>query len=191
MADITTFPIPAQILDPADYPEFVGPKGDQGAPGPQGVKGDPGDITSSGSATDGQVLTADGAGGVAWEDPAGGDLTPIAEYTETGATLTFVAESTGDIEIPLDGKVYQLTITGDCSLVTGTAPTAPECGSTVVYVEIDTATPPVISLDAVWHWPDSVVTDLPTADNAKAELVLNSTPQGWVIARVTELGVPA
>jgi hypothetical protein len=55
---------------------------------------------------------------------------------------------------------------------------------------IDTATPPVIALDASWNWPDSTVTDLPTADESRAELVLNSTPQGWVIARATPIGVP-
>jgi hypothetical protein len=118
------------------------------------------------------------------------DFTPIPSYTETGATLTFVAEASGDIEIPCDGKVYQLTITGDCSLVTGTVPTAPECGSTLVYVLIDTETPPVIATDATWNWPDSTATDLPTADEARAELVLNTSPQGWVVARVTEIGVP-
>lgn len=40
------------------------------------------DLHGSGTATDGQVLTADGAGGAAWEDPAGGamaldDLTDV------------------------------------------------------------------------------------------------------------------
>jgi hypothetical protein len=158
-----------------------GPAGADGAPGAQGEPGPAG--------PQGEV------GPQGPEGPAGPQgeqgLTPIPEYTETGATLTFVAEGDGDIEIPLDGRVYQLTITGDCSLVTGTAPTAPECGSAVVYIEIDTATPPVIAIDATWHWPDATVTDLPTADNAKAELILNSTPQSWVIARVTELGVPA
>lgn len=118
-------------------------------------------------------------------------LEPIAAYTETGATLTFVAEASGDIAIPCDGKVYQLTITGDCSLVTGAVPVAPECGSTIVYVLIDTATPPVIAIDATWNWPDATAVDLPTADTSRAELVLNTTPQGWVIARVTEIGVPA
>jgi hypothetical protein len=116
---------------------------------------------------------------------------PMRAYTETGATLTFVAEASGDIEVPLDGKVYSLTITGDCSIVTGPSPTAPKCGSAMVYMDIDTATPPVIAIDGTWCWPDAAVTDIPTADGAMAELVLNSTPQGLVVARVTELGVPA
>ena len=123
---------------------------------------------------------------------AGSALQPlIVAYTETGATLAFVAEASGDIEIPGDGKVYALTITGDCSLVTGTWPTAPECANVTVAIEIDTATEPVIALDAAWHWAGSSVTAIPTADNAKAILQLASYPQGWIEASVREIGVPA
>lgn len=55
MADITTFPIPTEVLDPANYPEFIGPTGATGATGPQGDTGPAG---------------ADGADGVGV--PAGG-----------------------------------------------------------------------------------------------------------------------
>jgi hypothetical protein len=115
----------------------------------------------------------------------------ITTYTETGATLTFVAELSGDIEIPGDGKVYALTITGDCSLVTGAWPTAPECANVTVAIALDAAVAPVIALDATWHWSGSSVTEIPTADNAKAILQLASTPQGWIEASVREIGVPA
>ena len=33
MVDIVAFPIPTEVLDPADYPEFVGPAGETGAAG--------------------------------------------------------------------------------------------------------------------------------------------------------------
>ena len=115
----------------------------------------------------------------------------ITSYLETGAALTFVADASGDIEIPGDGKVYALTITGDCSLVTGAWPTAPECANVTVAIEIDAATEPVIALDADWHWAGSSVTEIPTADNAKAILQLASYPQGWIEASVREIGVPA
>jgi hypothetical protein len=115
----------------------------------------------------------------------------ITSYRETGATLTFVAEASGDIEIPGDGKVYALTITGDCSLVTGTWPTAPECANVTVAIEIDTATEPVIALDATWNWAGSTVTAIPTEDEARCILQLASTPQGWIEASVREIGVPA
>lgn len=62
-----------------------GPKGDTGDPGPKGDTGDPGDITSSGDATDGQVLTADGEGGVAWEDPAA-TITVVDALNSTSST---------------------------------------------------------------------------------------------------------
>ncbi|NCA72635.1 MAG: hypothetical protein EOM91_21780, partial [Sphingobacteriia bacterium] len=177
MVDLVTFPIPTKVLDPADYPEFVGPatewqatathlqarpvggdtwvdvvalddiKGADGATGAQGDPGADGRTILSGSGAPADALGANGdyyldiaatliygpkaAGawpaGVLLKGPAGAsDLLPIASYTETGATLAFVAEADGDIEIPCDGKVYQLTITGDCSLVTGTVPTPTE-----------------------------------------------------------------
>jgi hypothetical protein len=118
----------------------------------------------------------------------------IASYTETGSTLAFVAEASGDIEIPGDGKVYQLTITDDCSLVTGTWPTAPECANTQVYILIDRADPgvaPVISLDANWNWTDKTVVPIPTEDGALSVLQLASSPWGWIEASVRTIGVPS
>jgi hypothetical protein len=119
------------------------------------------------------------------------DFAPIETYTETGATLTFVAESSGDIEIPGDGKVYSLTITGDCSLVTGDWPTAPECANVTVAILIDIATPPVIAIEARWTWAGSSVEAIPTEDCASGNLQLASYPQGWIEASVREIGVPA
>jgi hypothetical protein len=52
MTDILSFPIPTEVLDPENYPEFKGEKGDPGSPGAkgdtgdQGPKGDPGDVSS-------------------------------------------------------------------------------------------------------------------------------------------------
>lgn len=172
MADFAAFPIPNKVLDPAEYPEFKGETGDTGPAGPQGEIG------------------PQGPQGVPGQDGAA-TLTPMAAYTETGATLAFVAEAFGDIEIPCDGKVYQLTITGNCSLVTGTVPTAPECSVATVAVLIDTETPPVIALDAAWHWTDSTAVHLPTADESKAVLTLQTYPQGWVEAHVRTIGVPS
>lgn len=115
----------------------------------------------------------------------------ITEYTETGATLDFVAAATDDIEIDGDGTVSALTITGDCNLVTGAWPTPPECAIKTVAILIDTATPPVIALDAAWHWSGSSVESIPTADGARCILQLASYPQGWIEASVREIGVPA
>jgi hypothetical protein len=48
MSEITQFPIPTEVLDPANYPEFVGPQGakgdtgDTGATGATGPQGEPG-----------------------------------------------------------------------------------------------------------------------------------------------------
>ena len=55
MADITEFPIPTEVLDPANYPEFIGPTGDTGPAGPQGDPGPAGVGVPAGGTT-GQVL---------------------------------------------------------------------------------------------------------------------------------------
>ena len=58
MADITAFPIPTEVLDPANYPEFVGPigpAGPQGETGPAGPAGADGVGVPAGGTT-GQVL---------------------------------------------------------------------------------------------------------------------------------------
>lgn len=46
--------------------------------------GDDADTLGSGDATDGWVLTADGAGGAAWEAPAGSATTNVQEFTSSG-----------------------------------------------------------------------------------------------------------
>lgn len=64
---------------------------------------------TSGAATDGQVLTADGAGGVAWEDAGGGGgWVPIQTQTVSSAV------SSVDFTSGIDGtyKAYAVKVTG-------------------------------------------------------------------------------
>jgi hypothetical protein len=58
MTDITTFPIPTALLDPAEYPEFVGAKGDQGD---QGLPGDQGPQGPAGTIENGMTVVNHGA----------------------------------------------------------------------------------------------------------------------------------
>jgi len=105
MADITTFPIPTEVLDPANYPEFVGPTGPEGPEGPVGPKGDTGDIFTDGST--------------------------IPGYSETGNTLTSVSEA---LTIPLDGKVHTCTLTEDVT-VTFSLPASGRGSCTVNFIQ--------------------------------------------------------
>lgn len=181
MADIVEFPIPTEELDPANYPELVGP---------------------AGPATEWQAsathLQARPVGGDTWTDvvalseirgPEGEvDFTPIPEYTETGATLEPLG---GVLTLPLDGRVRGLTLTGDLTGVVLVAPEPPVCASVVCYVLQDAAGGHLFPIPAAWHWPDSTVTDIAPEPGALTELILNTTPTGLVIARATVLGVPA
>ena len=55
MADITEFPIQTEVLDPANYPEFVGPTGETGPQGAQGPQGEPG---SDATVTSANIIAA-------------------------------------------------------------------------------------------------------------------------------------
>lgn len=88
-----------KAFDPADYVE----------------PGDDADTLGSGAATDGQVLTADGAGGAGWEDAAGGGgLVPLSttEITSSVATVVITIPSGYDrYEIRFDRVVPASTST--------------------------------------------------------------------------------
>ena len=89
MADITTFPIPTEVLDPANYPEFIGPTGATGATGatgdtgPQGPAGADGVGVPEGGAT-GQVLAKASADDydTEWVDQSGGGGSPGGSDTQ-------------------------------------------------------------------------------------------------------------
>lgn len=67
--------------------------------------GDDADTLGSGAATDGQVLTADGAGGAAWED-AGGGLVPLSKSVVSSSTSNVI------FTLPSGYSAYKLIIFG-------------------------------------------------------------------------------
>ena len=112
----------------------------------------------------------------------------LNRYAETGTTLT---SSAGVLDIPLDGRIYQVTVTEEItSITTSAAPTAPLCGSAVVYFT-QGATGYAVATPATWRWPDSTAGMIDATANAESELMLNTNPAGNVIARVSAIGVPA
>ena len=130
-------------------------------------------------------LNAAGAKAEASLPASGGTL---VDYSESGATLTIIS---GVLDVPLDGKVYQVTVDEEItSITTSAAPTAPNCAASTIYFTQD-ATGYAVAIPATWRWPDSTITDIDTAANAESELVLNTNPAGYIIARVTPIGVPA
>lgn len=91
--------------------EFVGfPNHDHSGNAGDGDTFDAANLTS-GAATDGQVLTADGAGGAAWENVATGSGTGIQTYANAWADEPTGAE--GDLWIPSDGAtLYRYPASG-------------------------------------------------------------------------------
>jgi hypothetical protein len=119
------------------------------------------------------------------------DQGTIQRYSETGATLSVVDDGDGtySVTIPLDGKIYAVTLTQDVDLFTSNAPTAPECGSAVVYIT-QAATATAVTIPATWYWPDGVAEAFDT-DSAVYRLTLYTDPAGNVHADAEERSVPA
>ena len=117
-------------------------------------------------------------------------LQPLIEaYTETGATLT---PSAGAVTIPLDGKVYKMTLTANVTSVSTTPPTSPECGIATVYIKQDGTGGWTFAIPATWQWPNKVAVPISSAANAKDQLVLSNDPDGSIIATLTRnIGAPA
>jgi len=110
------------------------------------------------------------------------DDSTLDAYSETGATLSVVddGDSTYSVTIPLDGKIYQVTLTQDVDLLTTSAPTAPLCGSAVIYITQD-ATAKTVSVPAGWYWPDGTAEAFDT-NSALYRLTLYTDPAGNIHA---------
>jgi hypothetical protein len=98
---INEFPIQTEILDPANYPEFVGatgPTGPTGATGPAGPQGDAGPTGATG-ATGPTGATGD-AGATGATGPAGAD-----------ATFTVLTQAAYDaLSPPVAGVLYLIEV---------------------------------------------------------------------------------
>lgn len=91
-----------KAFDPADYATAA-----QGALADSALQpGDDADTLGSGDATDGWVLTADGAGGAAWEAASGGGALTLA--TSSGASQS--------VDFSTSNKVHVATIDADATL---------------------------------------------------------------------------
>ena len=112
----------------------------------------------------------------------------LTGYTESGATLTI---SSGVLNLPLDGKIYAVSVTeAITSITTSAAPTAPLCGSAIVYLTQD-ATGHAVAIPAAWYWADATVTDIDATASAMTRLTLVTDPSGNIHADAEVRGVPA
>ena len=115
-----------------------------------------------------------------------GDI--LGTYFETGATLSPIS---GVLTIPLDGRVYAVSVTEAITSIVTTAPIAPIVGSTVVYFSQDVIGLHAVSIPATWYWADGMITPIATAANAKTRLTLVTSPAGDVHADAEVRSVPA
>lgn len=105
----------------------------------------------------------------------------LGVYYETSATLT---TSAGALTIPLDGKIYQLTLGENVTSITTSPPSAPTIGSAVLYIKQDGAGGRTLAYPATWYWAKGVVAALASAANAMSRLTLYSDPFGNIHADV-------
>ena len=109
-------------------------------------------------------------------------------YYETSATLT---SSSGALTLPLDGRVYQLTLGENITSISTTPPTAPIIGSAVIYIKQDGTGGRTLAYPATWYWAKGVATAIATGANAMSRLTLYSDPFGNIHADAETRSVPA
>lgn len=97
--------------------------------------GDDADTLGSGAATDGQVLTADGAGNAAWEDAPAGTTTDTLLATEGAVVQLVYIGANSRWELP-DGTVPTLTGRKASIYWEGTAAQAPTEGTGDAQIQI-------------------------------------------------------
>lgn len=108
----------------------------------------------------------------------------LYKYVETGSTSIVSQVDDGDgsysVTIPLDGRIYSVTLSQNVDLYTTDAPTAPICGSAVIYIT-QAATAKTVTVPAGWYWRNNIVETFAT-NNGYYRLTLVTDPAGNVHA---------
>lgn len=108
----------------------------------------------------------------------------LYKYVETGSTSIVTQVNDGDgsysVTIPLDGRIYSVTLSQNVDLYTTDAPTAPICGSAVIYIT-QAATAKTVTVPAGWYWRNNIVETFAT-NNGYYRLTLVTDPAGNVHA---------
>lgn len=108
----------------------------------------------------------------------------LYKYVETGSTTIVSQVNDGDgsysVTIPLDGRIYSVTLSENVDLYTTDAPTAPICGSAVIYIT-QAATAKTVTVPAAWYWRNNIVETFAT-NNGYYRLTLVTDPAGNVHA---------
>jgi hypothetical protein len=92
----------------------------------------------------------------------------LLNYVEAGVVVSPVA---GEINITLDGRVYEISITAPVTAINVTMPTAPKCGTAMVYLVQD-ITGHAVTIPETWYTIDGNVLTVPTTPLSVTQLVL-------------------
>ena len=101
------------------------------------------------------------------------DDSTIQRYVETSATLTVDDDGDGtySVTVPLDGRVYSVTLTQDVDIAY-TIPSASDTrGSTVVHFIQDATGSRVVSFPSTTEWADATAQDVDTTASARTRAV--------------------
>ena len=114
MANITEFPIPTKVLDPADYPEFVGATGAAGAAGADGKTVLNGAVDPTTEGVDGDFYINTASNEIFGPKTAGVWGTGTSLVGPTGATgATGATGPAGDVSSPDDSVATIVELTQD------------------------------------------------------------------------------
>lgn len=108
----------------------------------------------------------------------------LYKYIETGSTSIVTQVNDGDgsysVTIPLDGRIYSVTLSQNVDLYTTDAPTAPLCGSAIIYIT-QASTAKTVTVPAGWYWRNNIVETFST-NSGYYRLTLVTDPAGNIHA---------
>ena len=181
MADLTTFPIPTEVLDPADWPEF------RGAAGPA--------TEWQASATH---LQARPVGGDTWTDVVA--LSEIkGPQGDVGGTpsISTVAITAGAIATPLDGNHRTLQLSEDVwAGWTAPLPSGADAATQVYWASLDILPPAsggpfALSIPSGWLCLSPLDTIALSAGDDPITVVLRSWGATWIAYSAAQSSLPA
>jgi len=110
----------------------------------------------------------------------------LGAYSEYGTTLTISANT---LTIPLDGKIYSVSVNSIVTSISTVTPDLPGCGSAIIYFNQNT-TGYAISYPNTWYWPSGVATNISSTANSNTRLILVTDPTQRIHADAEIRSIP-